>query len=73
MFKDHLDGFDRQKIGERTVGGRYIGFHCMSQSVHTGIGNQRLRHRATIAGSNMATSGMISKSANGYLIPLRNP
>ena len=41
---DHLDRMESQRIGKVAVCGRYISLDRMGHSIHTGMGNQLLRH-----------------------------
>ena len=41
---DHLDGVQRQRIGEIAVGGGNIRFNGVGHGVHTGVGNQLPGH-----------------------------
>ena len=45
ILLDHFDRMDGKRIGVIAIGCGNIRFDCMSESVHTGVSDQFLRHR----------------------------
>lgn len=63
------NGVQGERIGERRMQRGDIGLGRVGQRIHAGVRDERRRHGRRRAGSTMAMSGVMLKSASGYLTP----